>query len=355
MAEDAGNKTEEPTPKRREKAIEEGKVSRSVEVTAAAVLIAGLLTAMNRGPQMLGSLREMMRARFAAVSAVDMTPAQLGEVMADMGHACAAVVLPIVAITAIVSFGATVAQVGFRLRPKSLIPDPSKLSFGGGFKRFASAQPWIDLLKAVAKIGLVAWVTWKLIHGILGHVIALGLSQPQEIASVAGYELAHLMFWVVGTLSLVAALDYGWQRRQFQVSMRMSKGEVKDEMRQSEGDPRLRQRVKKAYRQLTRNRMLIDVPSADVVVTNPVHLAIALRYAPDAMGAPTVVAKGADELAERIKDIARRNGVPILERRALARALFRSVEIGSEIPAKLYRAVAEILAYVYALEKRRAG
>src|SRR6185369_3279536 len=171
----------------------------------------------------------------------------------------------------------------------------------------------------------------------------------------AGHELGRVVTWAAGALSVLAALDYAWQRRQHQQSLRMTKAEVKDERRQAEGDPHIKQRVKRAYQQLAKRRMLDEVPRADVVVTNPVHLAVALRYMPGSMGAPVVVAKGAEHVAEKIKEIARAAGVPILERRALARALFRAVPIGGEIPGTLYRAVAEILAYIYSLNARRAA
>jgi len=201
----------------------------------------------------------------------------------------------------------------------------------------------------------VAWITWRLVRGVQDRIVPLAASSPREILAIAGSELGRIVAWAAGALSILAALDYAWQRRQHHQSLRMSKSEVKDERRQAEGDPQMKQRVRRAYQQIAKRRMLDEVPRADVVVTNPVHLAVALRYAPGQMGAPVVVAKGAEHVAARIKEIARASGVPILERRALARALFRAVPIGGEIPGTLYRAVAEILAYIYALQTRRAG
>jgi flagellar biosynthetic protein FlhB len=159
---------------------------------------------------------------------------------------------------------------------------------------------------------------------------------------------------VVTMLFTIACLDYAWQRYNHKQGLRMSKSEVKQEQKQSEADPKVRQRVRRAYREFSGNKMLAAASGADVVVTNPTHFAVALRYDATEMGAPRVVAKGAGELALRIKEIARKNGVPLVERRALARALYRTVKVGDEIPSAMYRAVAEILAYIYALQAQRA-
>jgi len=355
MAEDAANKTEEPTPKRSEEARAEGQIPQSVEVTAAAVLLTAVLVVSNRGPAMVTTMREMMRRNLLAASALDFTPAQMGQVMRHMLDDGIAVAWPLLAFTGAVGFTAVVSQVGFRLYPKRLLPDVSKISPSTGFSRIVSKRGLIELLKAVAKIALVAWITWRLVRGVEDRIIALAVASPREILTIAGHELGRIVVWTVGALSVLAAFDYAWQRRQHHQSLRMTKAEVKDERRQAEGDPQMKARVKRAYQQIAKRRMLDEVPHADVVVTNPVHLAVALRYAPGQMGAPVVVAKGAEHVAARIKEIARQAGVPIVERRALARALFRAVPIGGEIPGTLYRAVAEILAYIYALQTRRAG
>ncbi len=355
MAEDAANKTEEPTPKRRDEARAEGQIPQSVEVTSAAVLLTAVLVVNHHGPAMVATLREMMRRNLLTASALDFTPGQMGQVMRRMLDDGIAVAWPLLAFTAAVGFAATVSQVGFHLYPKRLLPDASKISPSTGFSRIFSKRGVVELVKALAKIALVAWITWRLVQGVEDRIVPLAVSSPREILSVAGHELGRIVVWTVAALAALAALDYAWQRRQHQQGLRMSKAEVKDERRQAEGDPHMKQRVKRAYQQIAKRRMLDEVPRADVVVTNPVHLAVALRYAPGQMGAPVVVAKGAEHVAARIKEIARAAGVPILERRALARALFRAVPIGGEIPGSLYRAVAEILAYIYALQTRRAG
>jgi flagellar biosynthetic protein FlhB len=250
---------------------------------------------------------------------------------------------------------ATVAQIGLQFHGKRLIPDASKVSLASGWQRIFSSKGLFDLLKAIVKIALIGWLSWKLIRSAEGRIIALSGASPREMLSIAGHEVARLVGWATGILVVLAAVDYAWQRRQHHQSLRMSRSEVKDETRQSEGDPKIKARLKRAYQELVKKRSLAEVSTADVIITNPVHLAVAIRYAAGQMGAPKVVAKGAEGMAQRIKDIARKHGIPIIERRSLARAIFRSVPLGGEIPATLYRAVAEILAYIYGLRQRRAG
>jgi flagellar biosynthetic protein FlhB len=355
MAEDQSQRTEEPSAKRRDEARAEGRIAQSVEITSSAVLLAALIVASRQGPATVGALRDMMRRSLVGLSTNDLTPGQVAELMGRMLTECASVVAPVLAATATIALAANFAQTGFLFLPKRLLPDGKKLSPASQLQRIFSKRGAVELLKAVVKIGLVGWIGWKLIRSAQGQIVPLAVQPPREILEFAGGQLVRMMAWSAGALAVLAIGDYFWQRRQTEQGMRMTRQEVKDERRQAEGDPHIRSRVKRAYQKLAKNRMLTDVPKADVVVTNPVHLAVALRYVPGKMSAPTVVAKGAERVAERIKEIARQHGIPIVERRALARALFRSVPIGAEIPGKLYRAVAEILAYIYGLQAKRAG
>jgi flagellar biosynthetic protein FlhB len=355
MAEDAGNRTEEPTPKRREEARADGRIPQSAEITAATVLLAALLATSRNGDAAITSLREGMRRSLVAVSKVDLTPAQLGDVLHGMLQDITAVVMPILAATAVAGFVATVAQIGFQFNGKRILPDLSKMSPGSGLQRIFSSKGLFELAKALVKIALIGWLAWKLVLSAESKIIALSGASPREMLAICGAEVARLVTWSTSILVVLAAIDYAWQRRQHHQSLRMTKSEVKDEARQAEGDPKIKGRLKRAYQELVKTRSVADVPTADVVITNPVHLAVALKYVPGQMGAPRVVAKGAEGMAQRIKEIARQNGVPIMERRSLARALFRSVPVGGEVPATLYRAIAEILAYVYGLKQRRVA
>jgi flagellar biosynthetic protein FlhB len=353
--EDFEGRTEEPTPRRREQAREEGRIARSTEVIAASVLLAGVATLSQSGGSMLSTLREVMRRGLFDLSANDLTPAQAGHAMLAAATAILVTTAPVVLAMAIAGTASAVAQVGFGVYPKLLLPNAARLSPANGMSRIFSRRGLVELIKAVAKIVLVSWVAWTVVFSDSGDLAALGLASPREIMLLGARDVVRLLLWVGATLALLAAADYLWQRYTHQRGLRMTRQEVKDELRQSEGDPKLKQRIKRAYRELTGNRMLAEVANADVVVTNPTHYAVALRYRAGENGAPRVVAKGVDEIAERIRQIARTNGVPIVERRNLARALFRSVKVGSEIPATLYRAVAEVLAYIYGLQAARAG
>jgi flagellar biosynthetic protein FlhB len=314
-----------------------------------------VLAVSQQGGSALGALREMMRRGLLAASADDLTPGQVAGLMRAALADSLAVVAPILMVTALVGVAATATQIGFHVFPKRLLPDGSKISPAAGFARIVSKRGAVDLLKAILKIVLVGWISWKIIVAAADVIVPLAESAPREILTVTGTVLERLVAWSVGALAVLAAADYAWQRRQHSQSLRMTRTQVKEERRQSEGDPQIKARVRRAYQQIAKRRMLDDVPTAQVVVTNPVHLAVALRYVHGETRAPVVVAKGAEHVAERIKEIARRHGVPIVERRALARALFRGVPIGGEIPATLYRAVAEILAYIFGLQARRVG
>lgn len=352
--EDRESKTEEPTPKRLAKALEEGNVAKSAELTAAVVLTIGILAGAKSAPGMLAGLEASMETSLAQISTQDITPAALGGLLARAVRDTAAASWPIILFAAGAALLTTAAQIGLRFYPKRITPSFDKLNPLTGLQRIFSRRGLMELLKSVAKITLVAWVTWKMLLGALDRLPGLAFAAPRDILSLGGAALADTMLAVASVLGAIAAIDFLWQRYEHRQSLRMTKQEVKEENREQEGDPQIKGRVRRAYKDFTGNKMLAAVRTADVVVTNPVHVAVALRYAADEMGAPTVVAKGAERMCERIKQAARSAGVPIVERRALARALFRSVPIGREIPGPMFRAVAEVLAYIYSLPNRRA-
>ncbi len=355
MAEDRENRTEEPTPRRLEKAREEGQVPRSVELTAAVVLLAAVVWAMARAGSIVDGMRVAMSTGLTRISAHDLTPdaaaTLLGRATAEGIYATG----PLLLTLALAGLVANVAQIGLGLYPRRLMPDASRLSIARGIERMFSPRGLVELVKNLLKIGLVAWLGWHSVRAAGPRLARLGLSDPHGILDTAGREIGGIVLLVAAVLGAIAAADWFWQRREHQQSLRMTRQEVRDEHRQSEGDPRLRQRFRKAQRDFSANRMLSGVAQAQVVITNPTHIAVALAYDAESMGAPRVVAKGAEEVAARIRAEARRHGVPIIERRPLARALFRAVPVGGEIPAPLYRAVAEILAWVYGLAAQRAS
>jgi len=357
MAEDQDrqSKTEEPTARRLEKAREEGQVARSTELTSSVILLAGVYIGSQRASATVEALRRTMAQALGSVSVEDLTAGEIADVMRSSGGAILEVAGPLVGAVALAALVATVSQVGLGFYPKKIEPSLEKLDLMKGLQRIFSRKGMAELVKSVLKIALGSWIAWQVIQQVRWHLPALGLQSPREILGVAGSDLVTMILWVGSALGVLSVFDYLWQRREQRQELRMTKEEVKDESKQSEGDPQVKQRFRRAQREMTKNRMLTDVATADVVVTNPIHFAVALRYSPDDGDAPMVVAKGAGDLAQRIKAAARKAGIPILERRALARSLFRTVQVGDEIPAALYRAVAEILAYIYGLRAQRAG
>jgi flagellar biosynthetic protein FlhB len=350
MAEDVADRTEAPTPRRREDARKHGQVALSPEVSPVAVLFTALALAAMGGPMLLDRSRAMLRAWLAAVGPLAAHDDPAGPLLARTVLDLAAVLVPFLLGCAAVGTAAVVAQVGFQVTTELLVPDPSRVfNLAAGAKRIFSANGAMNLAKAVAKIAIVGLVSWAVIRAGFAAAVATPAMNPEQLLGLTAEELRALLWRMGLALAGLGALDWLWTRWRHERSLKMSRQEVKEEQKQSEGDPQVRMRFRRAHRELAKRRMLAEVPRADVVLTNPIHFAVALRWRPAEMAAPRVVAKGAGELARRIKDAARQAGVPIVERRALARALYRTVEVGAEIPPALYRAVAEILAYIYSL------
>jgi flagellar biosynthetic protein FlhB len=241
------------------------------------------------------------------------------------------------------------AQVGWHPTLHPLTPNLGTLNPVQGVKRMVSANSLFELGKAFIKIGLVGTVAYLTVSGAVGKIFSLVMADPHDAVHSLKGVLLNLGFRVGLLMLILALVDYLFQRWQFEKRIRMTKAEVKEEQKQMEGDMLVKGRVRAMQRQILRRRMMQKVPDADVVITNPTHLAVALQYVPEHMFAPRVVAKGARLIAEKIKEIAREHDVPIVENKPLAQALYKGIEVGQEVPAELYSAVAEILAYVYRL------
>ncbi|RLB13315.1 MAG: flagellar biosynthesis protein FlhB, partial [Deltaproteobacteria bacterium] len=210
----------------------------------------------------------------------------------------------------------------------------------------------VELAKSIAKIIIVGWAAFSVLKGELDHLIQLTYQGKAQIMSYLAYTSIKVVGKSCVVIALLAILDYMYQKWEFEQSLKMTKQEVKDEFKQTEGDPLVKSRIKAIQREMARRRMMEEVKTADVVITNPSHLSVALRYDSMTMNAPKVVAKGADRIAFKIREVAKDHGIPLVENRSLAQNLYKSVDIGEEIPSSLYQAVAEILAYVYRLKGR---
>ncbi len=353
MADNQQERTEQPTAKRLEEARTEGQVPRSSELSAAAVLltVGGGLHFL--GGYVGGQLHGLMSSSLALsrTQALDeslMVATLSGEVLRAL-VACA----PILGLTMIAALAAPMLLGGWNLSFEALAPDFTRLNPVAGFGRMFSARGAVELAKAFAKFIALALVAYHILQQKSGELMGLGMEPTRfaiaHAASLTGY--AFLM--LAGTLGLIAAVDVPWQMWQHTQRLRMTREEIREEMKESEGSPEIKGRIRNLQRELARRRMMHEVPKADVVIVNPTHFAVALRYDERRMRAPLVVAKGADIIAARIREVAAASLVPVFEAPPLARALFRHVEIGGEIPASLYVAVAQVLTYVYQLKTAR--
>jgi flagellar biosynthesis protein FlhB len=350
MAEDFGEKTEAPTPRRRQEAREQGQIARSQDLSSAALLVGAMVLLKAFGDRVVGALRALMAEGLSSRTlgegnpgaAMDPFRSPLVEVAKSLSPLLVGVALLVVAVN--------LAQVGWAFNPKRLQPNLGALNpFKGIGKVFGKGRSPVQAVMGAFKLGVVVMVAYSALHGRLAEVVmAQELGYLQILGMGAG--LVYSIGLRVGVALLVLAiLDYAWQRWRLETQLKMSKQEVKEEMRRMEGDPRIKQRRRQIAMQIAHQRLKKDVPTADVIVTNPTEFAVALKYDAGAMHAPRVIAKGQGLSAKRIREIAIASGVPILERKPLARALFKLVEVGQEIPEQFYSAVAEILAYVYEL------
>jgi flagellar biosynthetic protein FlhB len=259
------------------------------------------------------------------------------------------ILIPFFVPILIAGIAGNVGQVGFEMHSEPLRPKLNKINPVAGLKKFVSVRSLVELAKSIMKLLIIGGISYGLIKAEMRGFPLLMQQGVGEILLFIAQVAFKILFFVCLALIILASLDYIYQRWQFEQSIKMTKQEVKDERKQVEGDPKVKSRIRKAQLELAAHRMMEAVPEADVVITNPVHLAIALKFEASEMMAPTVIAKGAGHIAERIKEIANAHQVPVIEDKPLAQTLFKIVEIGEFIPVELYRAVAEILAYVYRL------
>ena len=351
MADDLQNKTEPATPKRKEEARRQGQIAVSRDLSTAAILLGGigLLAAMM--PVGLEKMTDMTRRgltlSFPPSFYHELSIEQVYAVVVQTGVTVLTLSFPIIAGILLAGSGVSLAQTGFLWRANAMQLDFSRISPLKGLSRLASLRSVVELIKGLLKIAIVTGIGVLMVRHDILQIPGLIEFDMGPALQVAGGLAIKVALAVSGAIVVLAVLDYFYQRYEWERSIRMSKQEIKEEHKATEGDPLIKSRVRMAQRELVKKRMLAAVKTADVVVTNPTHLAVALKYDAGKMTAPVVVAKGAGLIAERIRELARHHGVPVVENKFVARTLFKLVEIGREIPADLYRAVAEILAYVY--------
>ncbi|MFH1144385.1 MAG: flagellar biosynthesis protein FlhB [Candidatus Eisenbacteria bacterium] len=344
-------RTEPATPRRRRQAREEGKVARSQEINSAFALLAGLGLLALAGPFMLQRLMLLTRALLDRSGELDLRAETLEGYLHTGLPYVLLTLLPLAGALLAVGLLTNIAQVGLVMSWKPLAPRLDALSPSRGIARIFSKQGAVELVKSLLKIVLIGWVAWLSLRGEIPRLAGLTGTEPAALFGYAAAAALKLGLRVAAVMLVLGVADYAFQRWEYERSIMMSHRELADEMREMEGDPRVKARVRSAQREMVRRRMMENVKHADVVVVNPIHLAVALKYDRRTMKAPTVVAKGARKIAQRIRELAQRHSIPVVEDRPLARELFR-IEIDHEIPVALYRAVAELLAYVYRLKHR---
>nr|WP_245690332.1 flagellar biosynthesis protein FlhB [Sporolituus thermophilus] len=344
-------KTEEATPKRREEARKKGQVAKSVELGSALCLLAAFFALKLTGPYIYEQLTGYMQFLFSRFTTEDMTITSAYRFFLDLVLVFLKTVLPIMLVILAVSLTVNFLQVGFTFSLEPLMPQLSRINPAAGLQRLFSKRALVELVKSLLKVAIVSYFIYQFIIEETLNVAYLSRLDLRDAFSAIAALTLDLAFRIGAVILVLAILDYYYQWWEHNQNLKMTKQEVKEEFKQTEGNPQIKGKIKERQRALAMRRMMQEVPKADVVVTNPTHFAIALLYE-KAMTAPMVIAKGQDFMAEKIKLIAKENGVAVVENKPLARALYDSVEIGETVPPELYQAVAEVLAYVYRLKKR---
>ncbi|RJP81636.1 MAG: flagellar biosynthesis protein FlhB [Candidatus Zixiibacteriota bacterium] len=342
-------KTEKPTGRRRQESRRKGQVAKSQDINASLVLLAGLAALSIWGGYMLSRMMVANRFIFTHLCRIELTPETLPGYFLSGALLLFSVLAPVVATILLVGIAANLLQTGWLLSAEPIRPKLSNLNPMKGLKRLGSKRSAVELLKGVLKLFIVGWVGYTTLAGLAEEMIPLMDRPVWDMYRWICGGAAKVGYRTILALVILGLIDLIYQRWDHLQSMKMTKQEVKDEHRQAEGDPQVKSRIRSIQLKTALRRMRKDVHKADVVITNPTEIAIALRYDPATMTAPVVLAKGKRKLAARIRQIALEHDIPIVENKPLAQALYKGVEVGQEVPGNFYQAVAEILAYVYRL------
>lgn len=346
-------KTEEPTPRRLEKARDEGQVPRSKELATMMVMIGGTAGMLMLGGMIGGSLKQIMEHNFNLEREEIFDTSRMLEHLGESAIDIALALAPLLGILAVAAFLGPVMVGGWLVSGKAVSPQISRMNPAKGLKNMFSQRSLIELVKSVAKVALVLLIALTILNIRTEDLLAIAFEPTNRAIEHTLWTLGWSFFLLSTATIVIAVIDIPFQIHDHQKKLRMSKQEVKDEFKETEGKPEVKQKVRQLQREMAQRRMMEDVPGADVVITNPEHYAVALRYEGQTMAAPVVVARGADEIATKIMEIAREHSVDILRTPPLARAVYHSTAIGEAIPEGLYMAVAQVLAYLYQLRQYR--
>jgi flagellar biosynthetic protein FlhB len=348
------DRTEKPTGKRIQDARKKGQMARSRDLAVAAASVAVSIALARLGGALLSGLGDRLASDLSHLGDAPMRRVTEGELTALVlsgGWLIGVLVGPIAIAAMIAGVAMQTAQGGFNFAPEALHLDFNKLNPANGFRRLGIKQSGLDTLKTMLSVAMIAWISWLIVDAVMQEGLGLAWMAPADAAR-AGWLHAETLLWrVAWGLGALAVGDYLLQKYRFTESLKMTKQEVKDEAKNNEGNPEVKGRIRRIQREMARRRMIGDVKRATVVVTNPTHFAVALEYRRGEMAAPKVLAKGADHIAAQIREQARLHGVPMVENKPLAQALFKTAEVGETIPADLFSAVAEVLAQLIRLKQ----
>lgn len=350
---EGGEKTEPATDKKLKEAREEGKVAKSQELTFSFSLIVLFLVlkffVSYLGEKMIGLIKTIYSgmAEFVDINNVGLTSHAVSAYFVNIIIQFFLIVLPFFIFGVIITILINIVQVGWKVSTKMLQPKFDKLNPINGFKRIFSSQSVFELVKSIVKIGLIALIAYFSIKGHANDLFILYEIPLNQAIALVGTIIIDTGLRISLVYLIVGVADFAYQKHKFNEDMKMTKQEVKDEYKNTEGDPQIKGRQRARMREASQRRMMQDVPKADVVITNPTHIAVALKYDAEVSKAPVVLAKGEELIAKKIKDVAKENNISIVENKPLARMLYSNVDIGEEIPAELYQSVAEVLAAVY--------
>lgn len=346
----SGEKTEKATPKRRSEARKKGQVRKSSEINSAIVLLLTFMVLKYYLPYILNELQNFTRTTYMDMWNVDLNLNTVHNLTMQVIILGGKLVGPIMAAALLAGLVTNYMQVGFMFSTDPLMPKFDKINPLSGFKRIVSLRSVVEMFKSISKLIIIGYVTFSVISSnfyIFPQMLDMNIFAAIAIIGQISYKI---VFRAAIALIVLAVIDFIYQRYEFEKSIKMSKQEVKEEYKLMEGDPQVKGKIKERQRLMSQRRMMQDVPKADVVITNPTHFAIAIKYDGKVMAAPVVIAKGVDDVAQKIKEIAKENKVVTVENRPLAQALYKTVEIGFPVPPELFQAVAEVLAFVYRLK-----
>ena len=354
-SESGADKTEDPTEKRKKDSREKGEIARSKELNTLAIMLAGSAALLIFGGALAQDLMELMRYNFSLSRDVLLNPDSMGIFLLHSGKIALLALQPVLITLLIAALVGPISLGGWLFAAGSLAPKFSRMNPAAGVKRMFSAKALIELLKALAKFFIILIVALLVLKSDIDDLLRIA-HEPLELAVIHSLQVvAWSALWMACGLILIAAVDVPVQLWESHQKLLMTKQEVRDEHKDQEGRPEVKQRIRQLQRDMSQRRMMAAIPDADVIITNPTHYAVALKYDPEQGGAPMLLAKGSDFLALKIREIGAKHNILLLESPALARSIYHSTELEQEIPAGLYLAVAQVLAYVYQIRQHQAG